>query len=393
MSDEAGRTTRTFLSPAMRTVMAQVQSWMESAGCTVWTDAAGNLRGVYAASEMPAPRLIIGSHLDTVPNAGAFDGILGVMIGLSLIELLAGRRLPYAIELVAFSEEEGVRFGVPFIGSRALVGRIDASFLLKTDANGVSIAKAIGDFGLDVANLPDAAVDPSAVGYLEFHIEQGPVLESRAVSLGIVAAIAGQTRGEVVFAGAANHAGTTPMHLRHDAVVGMAEWIAAVEQLARSVDGMVATVGRVTCTPGAVNVIASEATASLDLRHADDAERHAAIERLLATARTIADARGLRVEWHQHMEQRAVAMDSRLAQMLETAIRQSGVAPFRMTSGAGHDAMIMAERMPAAMVFLQSPGGVSHHPTETVRQQDVADALGAGLEFLALLQDAKDIYA
>lgn len=387
ISDDVGRTTRTYLSPAMRLAMAQVQSWMESADCTVWTDTAGNLHGLYAANKSNAPRLIVGSHLDTVPNAGAFDGILGVMMGLSLVELLAGRRLHHAIELVAFSEEEGVRFGVPFIGSRAMVGGLHPALLATTDAEGVSVAEAIRNFGLEPIELYDAAADPRTIGYLEFHIEQGPVLESTGHSLGLVETIAGQTRGEMTFFGAANHAGTTPMSLRHDAVAAMAEWVVAVEQLARSVDKMVATVGRVTCAPAVGNVIAKEAKASLDLRHAHDMQRTAAVENLVTLAQTIAVSRGVQVEWHLQMDQPAIAMDARLTLVMERAMRNSGTKPLRMMSGAGHDAMVLAERMPAVMVFLQSPGGISHHPDETVRLRDVADGLAAGLEFLSLLEE------
>lgn len=394
ITDVAGETTRTFLSPAMRVAMTRLQSWMESAGLAVTTDAAGNLRGMYtAAADESSPRLLIASHLDTVPNAGAFDGILGVMIGLSLIEILGGESFRYAIELIAFSEEEGVRFRTPFIGSKALLGQVDEELLATKDSSGVSVRDALVGFGLDPALLGEAVLDASAAAYLEFHIEQGPVLESEGLSLGVVEAIAGQTRGEMVFVGAANHAGTTPMHLRRDAVAGMAEWTVEVERKARVTKGLVATVGRVAAAPGAGNVVAGEAKASLDLRHASDEERIAAVDELLSKALAIAAKRGLRAEWHLQMEQKAVTMDVRLTQMVETAVCDAGVVPLRMTSGAGHDAMILAERLPAAMIFLQSPGGVSHHPDETVREEDVANALAAGSEFLKLFNRTKEDHA
>lgn len=390
ITDTPGETTRTFLSSAMRAAMTRVQSWMEAAGFVVTTDAAGNLRGLYdAAAPEDAPRLLIGSHLDTVPNAGAFDGILGVMIGLALVELLDGERLCFAVELVAFSEEEGVRFHVPFLGSRALVGRFDDALLSAKDAEGVSIRDTIRGFGLDPTLLGEAVLDERAEAYLEFHIEQGPVLESEDLSLGVVEAIAGQTRGEMVFVGSSNHAGTTPMPLRRDAVAGMAEWIVDVERVARTTKGLVATVGRVAVAPGAGNVVAGEARASLDVRHALDTMRTDAVAELLAKAQAIAAERGLRAEWHLQMEQKAVAMDARLTQMAETAVCDAGVVPLRMTSGAGHDAMILAERLPAAMIFLRSPGGVSHHPDETVREDDVRNALAAGFEFLKLFHEVK----
>jgi allantoate deiminase len=359
----------------------------------VTIDAAGNLRGMYDAATADAPRLLIGSHLDTVPNAGAFDGILGVMIGLSLVEMLGGERLRFAVELVAFSEEEGVRFRTPFIGSRTLVGRIDDALLGIAATDGITVKEAILSFGLDPSALHKAVVDSSTVGYLEFHIEQGPVLESEDLSLGVVEAIAGQTRGEMIFFGSANHAGTTPMALRRDAVAGMAEWIMAVESVAQTAKGLVATVGRIAVMPGAGNVVAGEARASLDVRHADDEQRTKAVDELLTLANTIAAKRGLRAEWHVQMEQRAVMMDPKLTQTIESAICDANIVPLRMTSGAGHDAMILAERVPSAMIFLRSPGGISHHPDESVRVDDVANALSAGLKFLRMFDKAKDTHA
>jgi allantoate deiminase len=317
-----------------------------------------------------------------VPNAGAFDGVLGVALGLALIELLEGEKLSCAIELVAFSEEEGVRFRAPFIGSRALVGRVDDELLSRTDANGETIRQAIVNFGLNPSEISRAVLDESAKGYLEFHIEQGPVLESEGLSLGVVEAIAGQTRGEVRFIGSANHAGTTPMHLRRDALTAAAEWIGEVERYALVTRGLVATVGRIVAIPGAGNVIAGEAKASLDVRHTDDAARASAVDELVAAAYAIARERGLSAEWQAQMEQPAVAMDMRLTKMVEDAVGDAGVIPYRMTSGAGHDAMVIAERLPSAMIFLRSPGGVSHHPDESVRNEDVAHALAAGLQFL-----------
>jgi len=382
ITDVAGETTRTFLSPAMRRCMQVVQSWMESAGMQVRVDAVGNLRGVYEARRPGATRLVIGSHLDTVPNAGAFDGVLGVVLGLTLIEMLDGERLSCAIELVAFSEEEGVRFRLPFIGSRALVGRVDDELLARTDADGVSVRQAIVNFGLDAREIPGAVLDESAKAYLEFHIEQGPVLEREGLSLGVVEAIAGQTRGEMRFIGAANHAGTTPMHLRRDAGAGAAQWISEVERVALATKGLVATVGRIETLPGAGNVIAGKVKTSLDVRHADDTVRAAAVDELVTAAHSIARERGLTAEWQVQVEQKAVAMDKQLAKLAEDAVGDAGVIPYRMISGAGHDAMVIAERVPSAMVFLQSPGGVSHHPDEAVRQEDVAHALAAGLEFV-----------
>jgi allantoate deiminase len=378
-SEEPGVTTRTFLSEPMHAVHAHLRGWMERAGMRVVVDHAGNLRGFYPSNRPGAQRLFIGSHLDTVPRAGAFDGILGVVLGVALIEGLNGRRLPYGIEVIGFSEEEGVRFGVPFIGSRALIGDIDDQLL-------ATIADAIAAFGLDPSRIGEARAGDDALGYLEFHIEQGPVLDSLDLPLGIVETISGQSRLDVLFEGHANHAGTTPMNLRHDALAGAAEWISTVEREARAIPGAVATVGRVNVSRGASNVIPGAVTASLDVRHAKDAVRHDLVARLLRCAQQTAAGRCLTVSWEQRLDQAAVAMDSDLVKLLERAVATTGRPVHRMASGAGHDAMTVARRMPAAMLFLRNPGGISHHPDESVLAEDVAAALEVGLRFLEELE-------
>lgn len=363
----------------MHGVHADLRTWMHHAGMTVSIDAGGNIRGFYAGAKADAPRLIIGSHLDTVPHAGAFDGILGVVLGVELVELLIGRRFPFAIEVVGFSEEEGVRFGVPFIGSRALIGDVDGAL--------AAIASdAIRAYGLDPAKIPDARVTGPTIGYLEFHIEQGPVLESLNLSLGIVTAIAGQSRLDVRFEGHANHAGTTPMNLRHDALAGAAEWIGAVEREAVAASGLVATVGKIDARPGAGNVIAGSVAMSLDVRHVDDSVRSGAVARLLDTAQQIAARRVLTFTSELRLDQAAAPMDAGLTEVLAQAVSAGGYSDHKMSSGAGHDAMIMARKMPAAMLFLRSPGGISHHPDESVLAQDVAAALATGERFLEQLE-------
>jgi allantoate deiminase len=381
-TEEPGQIKRTFLSSTMRACMQIVQGWMHDAGMTVTTDAAGNLRGRYPGADAAGPCLMIGSHLDTVPNGGAFDGMLGVMMGLALVEAINGEKLPFAIELVGFSEEEGVRFHLPFIGSRALVGRADAALLATTDDAGISIAEALRSVGLDPQQIKNCLAGDEVAGFLEFHIEQGIVLESEDRSLGVVQAIAGQTRAELNFVGRANHAGTTPMRLRQDAAAGAAEWVLEVERMGRETPGLVATVGDLRSYPGAINVVAGETRASLDVRHADDAVRHHAVESLLASAASIAKRRGLTVISKMLMGQAAVAMDAGMCAWAAEAIRSIGISPLSMVSGAGHDAMILQERVPSTMIFLRSPAGVSHHPEESVRAQDVQNALAAGLVFL-----------
>jgi allantoate deiminase len=381
-SDEPGFTTRTFLSDSMRKVHAEVSGWMTRAGMSVHTDAVGNLRALYAGSAPAARRLLIGSHLDTVPHAGAFDGILGVTMGIALVESLGGRRLPFDIEVMGFSEEEGVRFGVPFIGSRALAGTVDASLLATQDVAGMSIEQAIGHFGLDASRLDQARAVSNPLGYVEFHIEQGPVLDSTRQPLAIVDRIVGRTQADAIFVGVAGHAGTTPMDARKDAVAAAAEWIVSVEAQGRRTTGLVATTGLIDARPGAANVIAGSCRISLDVRHGDDAVRTAATYQLRTVAHEIARRRGLTVNWTPRFDHQAVVMDATLVGMLTRAVEQSGATPTVMFSGAGHDAMILAATMPAAMLFVRSPGGISHHPDESVNESDVAVGLAAGGHFL-----------
>jgi allantoate deiminase len=389
-SEDAQGTRRTFLSAPMRQCHAEVSAWLEAARAQVWIDAAGNLRGLYAGTESDAPRVLIGSHLDTVPNAGAFDGVLGVVLAVALVEALEGKRLPFGIEVVGFSEEEGIRFGTPFIGSRALMGRLDEELLERRDANGISVRAAIERFGLNPGDIPRAALKANTVAYLEFHIEQGPVLENLGKPLGAVEAIAGQTRMEFSFVGRANHAGTTPMYLRHDAIAAAAEWILCVERTAKDAPELVATVGQVETLPGASNVIAGKARVTLDVRHKTDKIRDGAVAALVREAENIAQRRGLSIQHSVLLNQKAVAMDEFLVREIDAAIRKTGCDPQRMTSGAGHDAMILAEKIPAAMIFLRSPGGISHNPAETVEPDDVAKAIECGLHLLGQLAESAE---
>jgi allantoate deiminase len=386
-SDEPGYTTRTFLSDTMRNVQADVSRWMAGAGMSAYVDPVGNIRGVYPAASDRARRLIIGSHLDTVPHAGAFDGVLGVVMGVALVESLRGRRLPFSIEVVGFSEEEGVRFGVPFIGSRALVGDVNEALLAVKDASGTSIGEAITAFGLDVSRIDEARAASNALGYLEFHIEQGPVLDSLQQPVAIVDRIVGRTYAEATFVGTAGHAGTTPMDARRDALTGAAEWIGRVEAHACQTAGLVATTGRIEAQPGAANVIAGDCRVTLDVRHADDAVRSAAVRHLHDAAQAIAARRGLTLDWLTRFDYAAVAMDASLVARLTRAAERSRIPNPEsripvMSSGAGHDAMILAAHMPAAMLFIRTPGGLSHHPDESVTESDVAVALVVGANFL-----------
>jgi len=388
-TEREGEITRTFLSPAMEECHDHIRGWMEDAGMTIGVDRAGNLRGYYADLELneDAPRLIVASHLDTVPRAGCYDGILGVMLGLAMVEALDGRRLNFGVEVVGFSDEEGVRYGLPFIGSRAFIGKLLPPHLARRDADGVAMFAALDGYASAHPDVVSAAHHPQSRGYLEFHIEQGPVLEHAGLALGVVETIAGQSRAMLKFRGRAGHAGTTPMFLRRDALAAAAEWLVAVESAAAAMPGMVATTGQISCETGAANVIPGLVCCSLDVRHASDEMRHAAVQEFLATARSIAERRQIEVEHAIEYDQPAVGLDAGLIALADKAVLGAGVSPRHMTRGAGHDAMIVAARIPAAMIFLRNPGGISHHPDEAVLVEDVASALRAGLHFLDYFPD------
>jgi allantoate deiminase len=391
-TEEPGRTTRRFLTAPVHEVHAHLRRRMEAMGMTVRVDAAGNLHGLWQppnARAKPAAagkRLILGSHIDTVPNAGAYDGVLGVVLALEWTQLAQELRLPRAIEVIAFSEEEGVRYGVPFLGSRAVAGSFDPKLLAFEDADGVRMDDAIRAFQLDPEKIADAAIDPAEVlGFIEVHIEQGPVLEAESAPLAVVEGIAGQSRLEFKFTGQANHAGTTPMHMRRDALAAATEWVTEVERVARSVDGLVATVGKIRVEPNAANVIPGRVTLSFDARHRSDDTRSQAVQDLKAKAAEIAARRGIGLGCVEIMNQPGVHMDDELTGHLLRAVEAAGFVKKTMHSGAGHDAMVMAARFPATMLFLRSPGGISHHPAEAVLEEDVEAALLVGRKFMEQL--------
>ncbi len=379
-----GTITRLFLAPSTHQVHAILSEEMIRLGMTVRIDNAGNLRGFYPAAQANAPVLLTGSHVDTVPDAGAFDGVLGVAIPLAALRSLDGDRLPYAIEVIAFSEEEGIRFKMPFIGSRAVIGTLGGGELSRTDTDGISVAQALDAFGLDAS--ADTALTPNTFAFLECHIEQGPVLEALNLPLGIVTAIVGQTRLELTFTGRANHAGTTPMHLRQDALAAASAWISVVERHARNVPGLVATVGVLRVSPGAPNVIPGQAIGTLDVRHATDAMREQAVSELLAEAHREAATRNVTLSARETSQQPAVAMHEPLCAALARAVESTGNQPHRMTSGAGHDAMILAAKVPSTMLFVRTPDGLSHHPDEAVAEPDVQTAIEAVTAFLKHLE-------
>ena len=332
------------------------------------------------AQQPGAKTLLLGSHLDTVQNAGRYDGILGVMVALICVERLhaRGERLPFAIEVLAFADEEGLRYHSAYIGSSAMTGTFDPAILRLTDSNGVTMADAIQAYG----GNPDPKLlcaprwqSSELLGYCEVHIEQGPVLEARNLPVAVVAGIAGQDRIKLSFTGELGHAGTVPMSLRKDALCGAAEFVLAVEALARKQEGLVATVGQIDVQRAASNVIPGHVVLSLDIRHQDDAIREQARQALYEQARQIEGQRQLVLDWQLTQENRTIACSPRLIHLLEQAIEETGNPVLTLASGAGHDGVVMSKLTDVAMLFVRCAGGISHNPAEAVLEDDVAVAI------------------
>ena len=379
-SEEQGRITRRYLTPAMREAHGLLAGWMRAAGLTPRVDAAGNLIGRRAATPDAGgePKvLLLGSHLDSVPGAGRYDGVLGVLTSLAAVEALGpAEALAFHVDVVAFSEEEGVRYATPYLGSRALAGAFDPALLGRVDAEGVAMGEAISAFGLDPGRIPDAAYAPGGVlGFVETHLEQGPRLEAAGRSVGLASAVAGQSRLLLRVCGRAAHAGTEPVDRRADALVAAAGVVAAARAEALADPGLQATVGRLEVSPNARNVVPGRVDLSLDVRHAGDAHRAAAVGRLLDAAVGLAAAEGCELSVVEHQRQPAVRMDPGLGARCAALLDELGQAGPRMVSGAGHDAAVMAAAFPSALLFLRHPGGVSHHPDEAADAADVAVAV------------------
>ena len=388
VSDERGATPRTFMSPAMRRANALVGAWMRGAGLSVRVDPTGNLVGRTRAPRKGARTLLMGSHLDTVRDAGRFDGALGVLLPIAALEVARARglALPFGVEVLGFSEEEGVRFSSGYLGSKGYAGLLGKSELGLRDGDGISVGEVLAGGGRGRFSPPAPAHSrKELIGYLEVHIEQGPVLEARGLAAGVVSAIAGQTRAVVAFGGRAGHAGTTPMALRADALAGAAEFILAVEALARVRSPLVATVGRISAWPGAANVIAGRAELSLDVRHPVDARRRAACAALRRTGRAIAGKRGLSFSMGVIQDNGAVPCSPELTTLLAKSVRGQEGACATLASGAGHDAVVLSSLAPVAMLFVRCRGGLSHHPGEFVARRDLEAALRIVVDFLGRL--------
>jgi allantoate deiminase len=379
ISQDPTALTRPFATPAMARANALVGRWMREAGLGVHVDAAGNLVGRLQGEDPRAGTLLLGSHLDTVRDAGAFDGPLGVLCAIACVHELraAGVRLPASVEVIGFSDEEGMRFGTAYLGSRAVAGDFGAELLDLTDEAGITLAEALRAFGGDPKAIGGASRrGERLLGYCEVHMEQGPLLEQRDQPLAVVSAIAGATRAEARFSGRAGHAGTVPMDLRRDALCAAAEWVSAVEIAATEVPGLLATVGRLSVGPGAANVVPGSAFATLDVRHGDDGVRAGAAGALLAAAEAAGARRGVAIDWRVRLENPATVMDPALSAMLAEAMDDLGLQAASLTSGAGHDAVALAPLTEVAMLFVRCAGGVSHHPAESVAEEDIALALG-----------------
>ncbi|KAB7769709.1 allantoate amidohydrolase [Xanthomonas maliensis] len=386
-SDSARGLFRGWLSPGHRATVRQVGEWMEGAGMQVRLDPLGTLIGRYEGAQPGAPALLLGSHLDSVRDAGYYDGPLGVMLAIECVAALHAqdRRLPFALEVLGFGDEEGSRFPASMFGSRAVAGTLAPTALEAIcDSEGISVPQALAAWGLDAARLGEAARRPhEVIGYLETHIEQGPVLEAAALPVGVVTGIAAQLRLQVRVHGRAGHAGTCPMHLRQDALAAAAEGVLAAEAVARAgSDDLVATVGRLALRPGATNVVPGWVEFSLDVRAASADVRDAAATQIQQRLQAIADARGVGVEVQTVQALPASPCAPALVAQVEAAVRAQGLPVRRLVSGAGHDAMVMSALCPTAMLFVRCAGGISHHPDEHVDPADAEVALAVMRHFI-----------
>jgi allantoate deiminase len=378
---------RIFLTKEHRAAADLILDWMRSAGMRAHLDAIGNVCGRYEGERPGLACLMLGSHFDTVRDAGKWDGPLGLITAISCVADLhkRGRRLPFAIEVIGFADEEGVRFASTLLGSRAVAGTFVESVLGTRDAAGISMHDALTQFGLDPDHIDAAArVRAELLAYIELHIEQGPVLEAQNLSVGIVTAIAGATRLAASLTGMAGHAGTVPMALRRDALVGAAECIVAIEEFCKTDEGLVGTVGYIHAAPGATNVIPGQVSFTIDIRAATDAQRKPAVADIVRQIEAIARRRNLSLQLDVTHENRTVPCAPWLRAQVAEAIAAEGFRVFELPSGAGHDGMAMIDIADVGMIFVRCRGGVSHHPDEHV---ELADADAGARVLLRLIEN------
>lgn len=380
---------RFYLTPEQTQCNALVREWMQDAGMSVRIDAANNLIGHYPGATTGAPVLILGSHLDTIPDAGRYDGILGVMVAIAAVSRLhySGVRLPFAIDVVGFGDEEGTRFGSTLLGSRAMAGTWSNSWWELQDANGMTLADAFSSVGLLPANIQEASrAADFLLGYIEVHIEQGPVLEELDSAVGIVTSIAGARRYWISLTGFAGHAGTVPMPMRRDALCAAAEAIQAIERIAAGYK-IVATVGALECKPGAVNVIPGDVRFSLDIRSGSDYVRDLALEKIQQTLAEIFQRRNILAAWEEIHNAPATSCAAWMQDVQTQVLKNMNLPVHSLMSGAGHDAMAIADITDVAMYFVRCKKGISHHPDEAVREDDVAVAIEVLEKTLLLLAE------
>jgi len=390
-SESASGLTRVFLSPQHRAASELVLGWMREAGMRAERDAIGNTVGRYEGAHAGSSCLMLGSHLDTVRDAGRYDGMLGVVTAIECVGALAekGERLPFAIEVVGFGDEEGVRFGTTMLGSRAIAGGLDPAVLGARDADGVSIEQALRHFGLDPARCSLLRRRKGDVlAYVELHIEQGPVLEAESLPVGVVSAINGFSRLRARIRGMAGHAGTVPMRLRRDALAAAAECVLAVERIARSDPELVGTVGRIEAKPGAINVIPGEVEFTIDIRAPRDELRQLAVASAKAELASIAARRSLACEVELIQELGVTHCAPSLMVQLERAVAAEGVRVRKLPSGAGHDGQAMSALTDIAMLFVRCKGGISHNPAESITAADAAVGARTLLRFIEHFEPA-----
>ena len=388
-SELPGGLTRVFLSPENRAANELVIGWMREAGMEARLDAIGNVAGRYEGNRPGLPCLMLGSHLDTVRNAGKYDGMLGVVSAIECVAALNSRkaRLPFALEVIGFGDEEGVRFGTTMLGSRAVAGGLDPSVLKTKDAKGTSIEQALREFGLQPEQIPAITRKRGEVlAYAELHIEQGPVLEAEGVPVGVVTAINGFSRLRVTLSGMAGHAGTVPMGLRRDALAAAAECVLAVERIGRSEAELVATVGKIEALPGAINVIPGDVMFTIDVRAPKDSLRNDAVMTAESEVRKISEKRKIRCDI-EHLQSLGVAACApRLIAQLERAVGAKGIRVRRLPSGAGHDGMALKDLADICMLFVRCKDGISHNPAESITAADAGAGAAVLLEFIEKFQ-------
>ena len=388
-SELPGGLTRVFLSPENRAANELVIGWMREAGMEAKLDAIGNVAGRYEGNRPGLPCLMLGSHLDTVRNAGKYDGMLGVVSAIECVAALNSRkaRLPFALEVIGFGDEEGVRFGTTMLGSRAVAGGLDAAVLKTKDAKGTSIEQALREFGLQPEQIPAITRKRGEVlAYAELHIEQGPVLEAEGLPVGVVTAINGFSRLRVTLSGMAGHAGTVPMGLRRDALAAAAECVLAVERIGRSEPELVATVGKIEALPGAINVIPGDVMFTIDVRAPKDSLRNDAVMTAESEVRKISEKRKIRCDI-EHLQSLGVAACApRLIAQLERAVGAKGIRVRRLPSGAGHDGMALKDLADICMLFVRCKDGISHNPAESITEADAGAGAAVLLEFIEKFQ-------